>query len=342
MATLKRWFRKDKRRLEEQEQTTCLNCRQAYQGFYCPNCGQSTSEFDRPFGFVFYDFLGNFLAFDSRFFQTYRDLIFKPGFLTKEFFKGRRARYAPPFRVYIFMSFILFLLLQIMTTRSLNSALEYSLSSDPEVAAVADSLVASASDSLVVKLPLAANDSSEVANFELGGLLAADNIRGSMRSLADQLEENAQTTEDLGDKRRIVQFVDTLRSPEQLIARILKYLSYAFFVLLPVFALLLKLFYFRQKVFYLRHLVFSVHLHSFIFFLLSLVVGINLLFPGKIGVFSLWLLLLVPVYIYMAMKKFYQQGYFKTLVKFFILGGFYNLLLVFLFVIVFINALDML
>ncbi len=342
MAKLKRWFRKDKRRLEELDQTTCLNCRQVYQGFYCPNCGQSTSEFDRPFGFVFYDFLGNFLAFDSRFFHTYRDLIFKPGFLTKEFFKGRRARYAPPFRGYIFMSFVLFLLLQIMTTRSLNSALEYSLDSDPEVAAAADSLVAMASDSLVVELPTATEDSSSFAGVELDELLTADNVRGSMRSLADQLEENAKTEEDPGDRRRMVQFVDTLRSPEQLIARMLKYLSYAFFVLLPVFALLLKLFYVRRKVFYIRHLVFSVHLHSFIFFLLSLVVGVNLLFPGKIGVFSLWLLLLVPVYIYIAMKKFYQQGYFKTLVKFVVLGGFYNLLLLFLFVTVFINALGVL
>src|SRR5690606_2550926 len=131
-------------------------------------------------------------------------------------------------------------------------------------------------------------------------------------------------------------------APDLLISRLLKYLSYAFFVLLPVFALLLKLFYLRRKVYYTRHLVFSVHIHSFIFFVLSLVVAFILIVPGKTGFISLWLLLLVPVYIYLSLKTFYRQSYLNTMVKFLLVGFVNNTILLIAFVYVFINALGVL
>jgi len=337
-------FKKEKKSIDDVEQQKCLNCAHEFKGFYCPNCGQSISEFNRPFGFVFYDFLGNFLAFDSRFIHTFRDLLFKPGFLTIEFFKGRRARYAPPFRLYIFVSFILFLLLQILSGRGLNIAFSHS-----DNGIRADSIEAIAELGIRLETPdsqadLQTNDSTSVKgqSIDYGALLKAKNLRESLRNLARQLGKLAEETEDPEEKQELINFANMLRAPDQLISKTLKYLSYAFFILLPVFALLLKLFYLRRKVYYIRHLVFSVHIHSFMFVILSLVVAFILLVPGKTGFISLWLLLAVPVYIYLALKTFYQQGYLKTLMKFLLVGFIYNTVLIFAFVYVFINALGML
>ncbi|WP_430972453.1 DUF3667 domain-containing protein [Sunxiuqinia rutila] len=335
---MKKWFKREKPSFDELEEHACPNCSHVFKGFYCPNCGQSTSEFDRPVGFVFYDFLGNFLAFDSRFVRTFRDLIFKPAFLTQEFFKGRRARYAPPFRVYIFMSFILFLLLQVMTNRGLNTALEYSIAKEWEAASAFDSVVDAKLDSVQIELQQSMGDESSVAlNYD--DLLKAPNVKQGLNGLASQLEQEAERTEDLAEKKELADVAAMLRSPDQRVAKFLQYLSYAFFVLLPVFALLLSLIYVRHHVFYVRHLIFSVHLHAFIFFLLSVVVLGHLFLSSSVAVFFMWLLLLIPVYSYWSLKKFYGQTYLKTLAKFLLLGFIYHAILVVVLVAVFINAL---
>ena len=46
---------------------------------------------------------------DSRLWRTIAALLFKPGFLTREFLDGRRARYLPPVRLYLVLSVLFFL-----------------------------------------------------------------------------------------------------------------------------------------------------------------------------------------------------------------------------------------
>src|SRR5207244_3362388 len=48
--------------------------------------------------------------FDSNFFHTVHHLLFKPGFLSKEYLKGRRGSYLHPIRMYVFTSALFFLL----------------------------------------------------------------------------------------------------------------------------------------------------------------------------------------------------------------------------------------
>ncbi len=325
---LKKWLSLKKAPVETMEKQACHNCGHEFQGHYCPSCGQSITEFDLPVGFVFYDFLGNFFSFDSRFFKTFFDLLFKPGFLTAEFFKGRRARYAPPFRVFIFLSFVLFLLLQIMTTDGLNKALEQSFGE--ELAAVKpDSLVALTGNQAEVKEAIELTDSlgQKKVGIDFGQLMSGRNLKEGMDSVSEQLEDQLAKTTDQEERMRLKNMLSITRSPEQLVSRFLKYLSWAFFILLPVFALILKLFYIRRKVYYIRHLVFSVHLHSFMFLIMSMVVAANILLPNVIGALFFWLLIAIPVYVYLALYNFYGQGVIKTFFKFLFIGGVYNIIL---------------
>lgn len=330
------WRRKKKVPFEELQEHECPNCGHEFKGYYCPNCGQSDTEFDRPVGFVFYDFLGNFFAFDSRFLLTFRDLLIRPGFLTNEFFRGRRARYAPPFRVYIFVSFVLFLLLQIMTNRALEHSYD-KIGGNEQGVAIADSVLNNNLDSLS---GAGIKTDSVKANISLSDIFSAKNPLESMQKTADQLEQNLETTQDSSKRKQIKELSNMLRSPEQLISKVFKYLSWAFFILLPLFALLLKLFYARRKIYYIRHLIFSIHIHSFLFFVLTVIVALNLIFSKGVGELSFWLLILVPVYIYLAFRNFYKQGYMKTFFKFILIGAVYNLVVISTVVYVFIHALN--
>ncbi len=91
----------------------CKNCgtemRSRYA--YCPDCGQATEDKVVSFASIIRDFLEDYFSFDSKVFRSLRPLLFQPGFLTKEYVQGRRARYIPPLRMYLTISLITFLLL---------------------------------------------------------------------------------------------------------------------------------------------------------------------------------------------------------------------------------------
>ena len=336
-----KWLSKKKIPFEELEVHACPNCEHEFKGHYCPNCGQSDSEFDRPAGFVFYDFLGNLFAFDTRLLHTFRDLLFRPGFLTSEFFKGKRVRYTPPFRLYIFMSFVLFLLLQIMSNKALDLSFERALQNDYG-GVKADSVIESRIDTVNAQLgtvQFGKQDSMKV-DIDLTDFLKSKNIRESLAIVADKVDNKVQAEKDPGQKKKLLELSSLLRSPQQLTAKLLKYLSWAFFILLPLFAMLLKLFYIRRRIYYIRHLIFSVHIHAFMFVILSLVVASNLIFSSAIGTLSFWLLMFIPIYIYLAVLNFYRQGYLKTFLKFILIGFIYNFILIASILYVFILALN--
>jgi hypothetical protein len=56
------------------------------------------------------DVVGDVLDVDSRVWRTLWPLAFRPGLLTQEFLRGRRASYTPPFRMYLVLSLVFFVL----------------------------------------------------------------------------------------------------------------------------------------------------------------------------------------------------------------------------------------
>jgi hypothetical protein len=64
------------------------------------------------------DFLKDYIAFDSKLFRSIVPLITKPGLITMEFLNGKRQKFIPPIRVFIFLSFIYFGLTYILNDDS--------------------------------------------------------------------------------------------------------------------------------------------------------------------------------------------------------------------------------
>lgn len=301
--------------IEELKTIICENCGYEFKGHFCPNCGQEVAEFNRPFGFVIYDFMGNFFAFDTRFFRTFWNLLVKPGFLTEEFFKGHRMRYSPPFRIFIFLSFILFLLLQIITEKGLHQTIGKS-DFDGKIALGADSLLIINSDTIPLQDIIQKRDSIATEDRTLMGKLDA---------LAVSFEDKMKTTSNPDERRRLKSYIAICRDPEAFIGKFMKYLSWTFFILLPVFALLLKLFYLRRRQYFIRHLMFSIHIHSYLFFLIIIAIALYSVFRTGGGLITSIFLLSFPIYLIIALKRFYGQSIGQVIVKFFCITFIYNI-----------------
>ncbi|MCW8924681.1 MAG: DUF3667 domain-containing protein [Xanthomonadales bacterium] len=98
----------------------CLNCGTELMGPFCYFCGQPDKNFMRFFPALLRDLMEDMLDLDSRFMRTLKPLLFKPGKLTRDYMNGRRFRYAPPMRVYIFSSIVFFLLAALLSSNSLQ------------------------------------------------------------------------------------------------------------------------------------------------------------------------------------------------------------------------------
>lgn len=90
----------------------CGNCGTELLGDTCYRCGQPIKGLVRQFSSIVGDFLDTVLNIDTRVFRTVGPLIYKPGFLTQEYFSGRRIRYVSPVRLFFFLAVVTFLLAQ--------------------------------------------------------------------------------------------------------------------------------------------------------------------------------------------------------------------------------------
>lgn len=89
-------------------QDRCLNCGAALSGQYCGQCGQRATSRLISLWELVRDAFGDLFELDSRLWQTLVPLLARPGRLTREYLEGRRARYMPPFRMYLVLSLVFF------------------------------------------------------------------------------------------------------------------------------------------------------------------------------------------------------------------------------------------
>lgn len=170
---------------------------------------------------------------------------------------GRRARYVPPLRLYLIISFVLFLVLSVTTTIAveqgrvvIDSGLDQA--ADPngvvELGVVSLDVEGDSEEPAAAKVKAGAPyDSSTI---EIG--LSDEDSPGWLQRLDQRMEENASEVQG---------------NPGQFIDELVEFLPQMMFLLLPLFAVLLRLCYLGSPYHYLQHLVFSLNYHSFAFLL---------------------------------------------------------------------------
>ena len=81
----------------------CKNCNSLLFGQYCSNCGQNKDQ-HVLFSDIKKDFLDDAFDYDARIFKTLKYLFTKPGFLTLQYWSGKRVKFLQPIKLYIFAS----------------------------------------------------------------------------------------------------------------------------------------------------------------------------------------------------------------------------------------------
>ena len=97
--------------MKNASQVRCLNCATPIIGPYCHTCGQKDEPRVQPIRALVVESIAEILSLDGRLWRTLRLLLSRPGFLTNEYIAGRRSTYVGPFRLYLLVSVVYFLVL---------------------------------------------------------------------------------------------------------------------------------------------------------------------------------------------------------------------------------------
>lgn len=315
----------------------CLNCGTPLTDTFCAHCGQKDIPRRQTLGELFSNFISSFWSYEGKFFLTSKYLITRPGFLATEYNAGRRESYYHPARMYVFISFVFFLLLfslpdtdadeeeeeeakkemtsedlrdlkeslkeaGLTSSRYYNDSIWSEIQKDLEKEAKADS---------------AKGKKKSKRNFSLNG--------SEYKSLAEYDSIQNALPEDKRDgwfERRLNhrsielnnRYKDGKDFSDDFGQAFKDNFSKVLFYLLPFFALLLKLLYIRRDYFYSEHLVLSIYYYNFFYlggsvYLLVDQIPVVQEFTWVIG---LW----IYFYFLFAMKRVYQQSWKKTIAKF--------------------------
>ena len=159
---------------------TCANCGAAMHGAYCYACGQPRKGSIRPLSGIVADFLDTVFNLDARTWRTLGPLYFRPGFLSNEYFAGRRVRYVTPLRLYFFLSIVAFLVI----SASANIDGVEVESAGAQRRAAADVREARA-EGLVLGLRFVPEEARDEIRAEIARELAAEAAGGEKRAADD-------------------------------------------------------------------------------------------------------------------------------------------------------------
>jgi hypothetical protein len=269
----------------------CRNCGAPLTGAYCADCSQRADVHIPSTLELVHEALEGVTHSDSRLWTTMRYLLFVPGKLTLEFIAGRRIAYLPPFRLYLVMSVLFFLIASILPGEAVRLM---GLDDAPKTAAGV--------------APVARTPEQRCTDVH-SDIFEAQIKHACERIIRDNGEAFKHDVVAVAPK--------------------------AMFILLPLIAFFHMLLYWFPRHRYAVHLLFFVHVHAFAFLAMSIAWLLNRL--GHVshtldticGALLAAVMVYMPVYLVLAMKRVFRRGGANTLFKAVILLFIYLIVLSF-------------
>lgn len=293
----------------------CPNCGNERSSGFCAQCGQNDRDCIRSLPSLVSEIARETFELDSRTFRTLKLLIVRPGELSAEFSRNRRASYSSPVRLYLFFSLLFFFVLSVTTPTVKNGE------EDPVVRIHTEE--AKSVDFTALNAALSPQRREKVDE-----ILSRDILPGSQPIaylLARWADHRQEALTDV-ERFYLSQGVDWLHNPWLAGERLENNLPISMFFMLPVFALLLALFYRKKRRFYVEHFVFSIHVHVAAFAAFTVMVFVPDAMIG--GILDQILLLALAVYNVVALQRYYGDGPFLTFVKWGFLTAIYAIMLI--------------
>ena len=316
---------------------SCRNCGAAVAGVYCANCGQETRIELPTFRAFMREAAGRYVALDGRLWRTLYALIARPGFLTLEYFAGRRRRYIRPARLFLVTSILLFAVIGLVQSPTFvadevpsvdtpkTDPAEKGTTANPKVSTPAEK--APASTPSLTGHPIgvfsARSDGKAPGEDTLVGL--DDDLNVTFR-----INGNDVLPEELKNRYAHFRKLPKEEKAERIYAGMLRFGPYAMVALLPAFALLLQLAYIgrgnrypgRPRR-YAEHLVYSAHLHAFAALVLILMVVVPLTW------FRVLLGLWIVIYVLRARQRVYRGRWWAGMLRALLVAMIYTVLISF-------------
>lgn len=327
------------------QEKNCLNCGSHVEGRYCQNCGQENLPPQESVWHFITHFFNDVTHFDGKFFKTLKYLILKPGYLTRQYMLGKRASYLNPIRMYLFTSFLFFLIFYSFYKPGFDTQPTFQDAALENINHLSGSQFDSATAVLNHGKPMTHEEFVKYKDSVLRELkFSFSNDEYQTTQQYDSAVKTMQKTPSwLSRKfnRKLIEIQQKYKQNQNgffnaLWTDVIHQFPKMLFISLPLAALLLQLLYWRRKQFYyVIHGVFSIHFYIFVFIAILVQMGI-------IGLKNQtgwdWLLylntvitLLIFFYLYKAMRNFYGQKRGKTILKYllFVISFFIVLLLTF-------------
>lgn len=275
----------------------CRNCGTEVNGRYCPNCGQLAASFHRPILSLIGETISDTFTLDGRLARTLPVLLFRPGRLTKNYTEGKRARYVPPFRMFLIASLVFYLVLFALVPPG-----QYINLDEDTRAEVTQGL----------------QEGLEDADLELS------------QSDRERLEQADIYVDAPGEYREEIekQVVRVLDNPDQFAAQVEAWLPRLSILLVPMTILALTILHiWRRKLYIYDHAIHALHLHSWMFLTGAIAMLLGPYVPGTL----LWLYLIgFFVYIWRSLAVVGETGAIMSGLRFFIILLFWVFMITFI------------
>jgi hypothetical protein len=283
----------------DRETAPCLNCGSALLGNHCHSCGQK-AKVHRTLGAFWHDFLHSIFHFEGKVWRTVPLLFLKPGELTRRYVHGERAKFVSPLALFLFSVFLMFA--------------TFSLGGDP-IADVnpAEQQVASAKRAEIAqelkKVQQELGQLKQAGNPQAAAAIGALESRIAKLQVADTLAEGVQTSKvriemggfDSGSKWLNQRVKHALENQELLLYRLQSSAyKYSWLLILMSVPLMWLLFPFRRDLRMFDHAVFVTYSIAFVSLLLVVMALLAL-----VGLESDWMLLAVPIHMFLQLKHAY-------------------------------------
>ncbi len=316
--------------------TKCKNCDSDFKsGFqFCPHCGMKDKE-ELTLGILFYNTLNNYLLWDSKFLKSFIPLMSKPGFLPKRFIEGKRLSYLHPAQLYLFVTFVFFFLFSFQMNK-----VEENLNEDfkAQSTKVLNEIERKEMDSIErseIRATLNSNKLlSGMTDKQIDSIVNQKEIKSGNNVLFGYESQKIDSLLTVGASKESIYIAMGMDDnpgwfDRMLYPRLLKFhqdrkagtiwmsmintTPIALFILLPIFAFFLKLF-FWKKGRYAYHLVFSFYFFAFIFTVFSILLISNFIIDVPNWIDFL-IALSTFIYLVIAVKRFYNQRLFYSVLK---------------------------
>ena len=253
----------------------CENCGEIVPDRFCTTCGQLATDFHRPFWELISGSLADVFSLDGRLLRTLPMLILRPGRVTRNYLDGQRARYVPPFRMFLLASLLFFL-----TVFTVGDEFGWfdGWKFDPQ----------------------------GQTGMSPDGSVDRDALHALIQDQADE----AATPEDIEMSYKTADRAATVyENQDRFGARLRQWAPRFSLLFLPVFSLLLTLLYvWHRKVYLYDHLIAGLHFQTFLYLLGTLLLLVGAFVPVSPAALAAGGFLIIFSYLYRMLRVTYGSG----------------------------------